>query len=95
MSHTRVKTKYSVQGSYGSTDTTTLYCDHNHGTDFTTFYDETGDYQIMLFNDWKSGDDLYDAMQRLWYPFKGEWGKSELKDGVEYYSSEEFNNLKK
>jgi hypothetical protein len=38
----------------------------------------------MSFADWESGHDLWDAMQKLWFPFKDEWGE-ELKDGVEYY----------
>lgn len=84
MSHTRVKTTYSVEGAYGSTETKTLYCHHNHSCDYTTFYDEDGDVTTMNFGEWESGNDLWDAMERLWFPFKGEWGK-ELKDNVEYY----------
>jgi hypothetical protein len=85
MSHTRVKTTYSVEGAYGSTETKTLYCHHNHGCDYTTFYDEDGSVTSMCFGEWVTGDDLWDAMNRLWFPYKGEWGRSELKDGVEHY----------
>lgn len=84
MSHTRVKTTYSVEAAYGSTETVELYCHHNHSCDHTTFYDADGDVTTMNFGKWERGNDLWDAMQRLWFPFKGEWGK-ELKDNVEYY----------
>lgn len=84
MSHTRVKTTYKAEGTYGSTETETLYCHHNHSNDMTIFYDKRGDVQSMCFDEVVSGDDLWDAMERLWDPFKEEWGK-ELKDGVEHY----------
>ena len=38
----------------------------------------------MCFGEWESGNDLWDAMNRLWFPFKDKWF-GELKDGVEYY----------
>lgn len=47
MSHTRVKTTYSVEGAYGSTETVSLYCHHNHCSDYTSFYDEDGKSTIM------------------------------------------------
>ena len=84
MSHTRVKTTYRVPGSYGYTEKKELYCHHNHGNDTTTFYDKYGDVQGMVFEQWIYDDDLWDAMYRLMYPYKGAWGE-ELKDGVEYY----------
>lgn len=84
MSHTRVKTTFSVMGSYGSTDKEELYCHHNHGGDCVTFYNAKGEVVSMAFESWESGNDLWDAMNRLWDPFKGEWG-GELKDGVEHY----------
>lgn len=84
MSHTRVKTKYSIMGAYGSTDKVDLYCHHNHFGDSCTFYDKDGDVQCMVFEEWVQGDDLWDAMNRLWFPYKDKWG-GELKDGVEYY----------
>lgn len=85
MSKTRVKTTYSVEGAYASTDTVELYCLHNHSSDYTTFYWNDGNVVNMVFSEWETGNDLWDAMNRLWYPFKGEWGNSELKDGVEFY----------
>ncbi len=84
MSHTRVKTTYSTEGAYGSTETHELYCDHNHSNDITTFYDEDGNIMTMCFHEWEEGNDLWDAMQRLWFPYKSDWG-GELKDGVKYY----------
>ena len=84
MSHTKVKTTYSVMGSYGSTEKKELYCHHNHSCDCTTFYNKDGSVTSMAFEDWESGNDLWDAMQRLWSPFKDEWN-GELLDGVEYY----------
>lgn len=84
MSHTRVKTTYSEEGAYASTETKELYCHHNHSCDITLFYDEKGEYKEMIFSSWKKGDDLWDAMERLMYPFKDKWGGG-LKDNVEYY----------
>jgi hypothetical protein len=89
MSHTRVKTTYSVQGAYASTETEVLYCHHNHSCDTVVFYDKDGDIQTMFFNDWETGNDLWDAMNRLWFPFKDKWG-GDLKDGVEYCGSFHF-----
>ena len=84
MSHTRVKTTFSVQGAYASTEKKKLYCHHNHGNDTVTFYFETGEIAYMSFEEWVSGDDLWDAMNRLWFPFQETWN-GKLKDGVEYY----------
>lgn len=87
MSNTRVKTTYSIEGAYASTEIKTLYCHHNHSSDNTTFFDDENetDTTIMCFGEWETGNDLWDAMNRLWFPYKGEWGSSELKDGVEFY----------
>lgn len=83
MSHTRVKTTYEQTGAYGALEIKTLYCHHNHSSDFTTFYDEDGDVaELATFS---SDDTKWEAMQDLWYPFKNEWN-TELKDGVEYYT---------
>lgn len=86
MSHTRVKTTYNTmsEAGYAGSTVVSLYCHHNHGTDTTTFYWEDGSVATMVFEDWDEGNDLWDAMNRLWFPFTGEWGV-ELKDGVEYY----------
>ena len=85
MIHTKVKTTYAIQGNYGSTEIVTLYCHHNHSSDTTTFYDEDGSITNMCFNEWETDNDLWDAMNRLYYPFKKNWG-GELKDKVEYYN---------
>lgn len=84
MSHTRVKTTYNVEGAYASTETAELYCHHNHSSDYVTFYDKNGNVQDMCFASWVTGNDLWDAMNRLWFPFKDKWN-GELKDNVEYY----------
>lgn len=84
MSHLRVKTTYEVMGIYGCTDIETLYCHHNMSCDCVTFYNSKGEVQDMVFMEWSNGNDLWDAMNRLWFPFKDEWGKK-LKDNVEYY----------
>lgn len=86
MSHTRVKTKYAVMGFAGSTDYKTVYCHHNHSADTVTFYDERGQVMRMAFEEWESGMDLWDAINRLWFPFEREWN-GELKEGVEYYNT--------
>ena len=84
MSHTRVKTTYEVEGPYASTDKEELYCHQNHSCDCVTFYDKHGHVESMSFCDWVTGNNKWEAMQRLWFPFKDEWG-GELLDGVEYY----------
>lgn len=84
MSHTRVKTSYEEEGSFGGTEVKTLYCHHNHSCDYVTFYDGRGEVMDMSFCSWSTGNDLWDAVNRLWYPFKDKWGE-ELKDGVTYY----------
>ena len=84
MSHTRVKTTYSKTGAYGSTETKELYCDHSHGCDCVTYYNKDGSVTAMAFEECEKGNDLWDAMQRLYYPFEHEWG-GQLKPNVEYY----------
>ena len=91
MSHTRVKTTYSLQGSFAGTDKVELYCHHNHTCDTTTFYNSDGTVAEMIFSEWVSGDDLWDAMNRLMFPFQDKWGGT-LKGGVEYYSIEPWNS---
>ena len=88
MSHLRVKTTYEVEGAYGSTETRELYCHHNHSCDCVTFHGKNGEVESMAFCDWSTNNnDLWDAMNRLWLPFKKDWG-GELKEGVEYYYKE-------
>ena len=88
MSHTRVKTTYDVQGNYGSTEQWVLFCDHSHTSDHVNFYDEDGSVTEMSFGEWSDGNDLWEAMNRLFYPFENnDWTSSnkKLKDGVEFY----------
>ena len=87
MSHTKVKTIYESEGAYASTDKCILYCNHNHSCDCTTFYEENGEVASLVFCDWTTGKDKWDAVQKLWYPYKDKWG-GELKEGVEYYFGE-------
>lgn len=89
MSHTRVKTTYSIQGFYGGTDKAELYCDHNHTSGTSIFYNADGTITTMVFSEFIPGDDLWDAMNLLMFPFKDEWGGT-LKEGVEYYSPEQL-----
>lgn len=91
MSSTRVKTVYEVPGAFGSTEIVELYCRHNHSSDITTFYWNDGTVVNMVFEEWSNGNDLWDAMNRLWFPFKSEW-YGELKDGVEYYDIAPWEN---
>lgn len=94
MSHTLVKTTYKEEAEFGNTATRTLYCDHNHGTDSVIFYDEHGHVMEMVFCSLRSGNDLWDAVQRLWQPHVEFWA-GELREGVEYYNEDEFNALRK
>lgn len=89
MSHVRVKTTYESEGSYAGTDIHTLYCHHNLTCCCTTFYNADGTVAHLSFCSWSTGNDFWDAVQRLWFPYKDTWG-GELKDGVEYYSSIEL-----
>lgn len=93
MSHTRVKTTFETMGNYGSTDTVEMFCHHNHSCDITTFFYKDGSVVDMCFEDWSSGKDKWDAVQKLWSPFKDEWN-GDLLDGVEYYSTSEFDEFK-
>lgn len=82
------------KGSYGSTEKVELYCHHIHSCDCVTFYNADGQVADMSFCDWSSNNnDKWDAMQRLWYPFKDTWN-GELKDGVEYYYGAPWENKK-
>lgn len=84
MSHLRVKTTYVEPGAWGSSETKTLYCHHNLSCDVVVFYNEDGNVASMAFEEWERGKDLWDAMNKLWFPFEDEWG-GKLKEGVEYY----------
>ena len=100
MSHTRIKTTYGTQGPYASTDTFTLYCDHNHTSDFTSFYHEDGSYVDMIFQEWESGNDMWDAVMRLmYYPkyFKDQekgYGEFTEESMIEYWTPEDRERIK-
>jgi hypothetical protein len=67
MSHIRIKTKYNTEGSYGSTDTKTLYAHHNLSCDIVSFYDEDGEC-ILSVEDTMENNQL-DAINRLYAPY--------------------------
>ena len=48
MSHLRLKTKYYVEGTYGTTEERILYAHHNLTSDYVTYYDEDGDYLFTV-----------------------------------------------
>lgn len=84
MSHIRIKTTFKQPSdAWGSSEEITMYCHHNLSTDFVTFHYEDGSLVEMSFQDWSPGNDKWDAVERLNFPFKDEWN-SELKEGVEY-----------
>lgn len=94
MGKLRVKTEYEECGDpWGGTETRTLYCFHNVSNDTVTFYEESGEVADMSFSEWTPGKDKWDAMNKLWFPFKDEWG-GELLDGVEYWYKEPWNKKK-
>lgn len=86
MSHYRVKTKYLVEGAYGSRDERTLYAHLNLSCDITTFYDEDGSYLFSVEDTEKNN--LLDAINRLFAPHKS-ISSIALSDGIEYMTPEE------
>ncbi len=81
MSHIRVKTKYNVEGAYGSVEEKVLYADHNNSCDVIGFYDEKG--EPILFVEDTMDNNLLDAINRLYMPYTKE---DKLDEGVEYYT---------
>lgn len=85
MSHLYLKTSFEQQAdAWGGTEILDMYVDHNFTSDFTTFYNSDGSVVQMIFQDWSSGKDKWDAVLKLAQPFTGEWQNSPLKEGVEY-----------
>lgn len=87
MSHTRVKTKYQEQVDR-YLEERTLYCHHNHSADIVSFYGQDG-YTIKLCFDDTTENNLWDAINRLIFPYKDKWG-DELLEDVEYYNEGEI-----
>lgn len=85
MSYTRVKTTFEQEGGYGSTDTIEIYCLHDNSRDITIFYYADGTVVDMVFQEWSSGKNKWDAVAKLMLPFKDD-NYEELQDGVEYYT---------
>lgn len=81
----QVKTTFEQEGGYGSTDIVEIFCHHNNTVDITTFYYADGSVVDMSFQDWNSGRDKWDAVEKLMFPFKDD-SYEELRDGVEYYT---------
>lgn len=90
MSHYRVKTKYNVEGAYGSVEERTLYAHLNLSCDVTTFYDEDGSYLFSVED--TMDNNLLDAIKRLFAPHK-DLRSMDLLDGVEYMTPEECKKL--
>lgn len=82
MSQTRVKTKYEVEGAYGSTELKDLYCVHTHGCDVVDFYDETGSH-LFSVDDRKFN--IVAAINHLMFPHRD----GELDEGIEYMTVED------
>ena len=78
MSHIRLKTKYKVQGAYGSTEERILYADHNNSCDIITFYYEDGDVLMAVE---EIDNNIFEAISKLYAPHKN---RSELIEGVEH-----------
>lgn len=87
MSHTRVKIKYNIEGSYGSIEERTLFAHHNHSCDYLTFYDQDGSI-IMTIPD-SIENNLLDAMNNLLRPFKS-GSFNELCDGIEHLTVDDM-----
>lgn len=83
MSHVRVKTKYNVEGAYGSIEERTLYADHNNSCDIVTFYDQDGNWLLSVED--TMDNNLLDAINRLYMPFVGTGADYKLDKDVEHY----------
>lgn len=86
MSHYRLKTKYNIEGDYGSTEEKDLFSHHNLSSDYVTFYDENGKF-IMSLPD-TIDNNLLEAINRLYAPFKN--GGSDFVHGVETMNKEDI-----
>jgi hypothetical protein len=89
MSHIYAKTKYKEEvPAYGSCyeEEHTLIVHHNHSCDITSFYDEKGN--CVLSYGYTVDNNIFDAMNRLTFPFKKEWN-GELLDDVERLTKED------
>lgn len=80
MSHIRVKTKYNVEGSYGTIEERVLYSHHNNSCDVVTYYDENG--KVLFCVEDTTQNNLLDAINRLYVPQK--LTGNELYEGIEY-----------
>lgn len=83
MSHIRVKTKYQTEGAYGSIEERVLYADHNNSCDIVTFYDQDGNWLLSVED--TMDNNLLDAINRLYAPYKGTGTDYKLSKDIEYY----------
>jgi len=86
MSHYRLKTKYQIEGPYGSREEKTLYAHHNLGCDVVSFYDQDGTFLFCVEDTVENN--LFDAISRLFYPWDQD-GEG-LRPGVDHIKPEEF-----
>lgn len=89
MSHLRLKTKYYVEGAYGTTEERILYAHHNLTSDYVTYYDEDGEYLFTIPN--TISCNMLDAINLLYNPttLNGEY-----VDGIEIMNSDECKKCK-
>jgi len=89
MAHQWFKTKYKTYAYHGAgcyEEEHTLYVHHNESCDLVLFYDEKGEC-ILAFEDTLKNN-IFDAMNRLNFPYKEEWF-GELLDDVENLNDED------
>lgn len=86
MSHVNIKTTYNIEGDYGTTETKTLFCDHNNCADYVTFYDDKGDWLLTVPD--TIDNNLLDAINRL-YAYYDKNASNNLKENIEYMTNEE------
>jgi len=90
MSHIRVKTKYNVEGDWGSIEEKILYADHDNCSDYVTFYDDNGKYIFSVPD--TIDKNIINAINLLYNPNKTSQG--DLKDDVEYMNEDERKKCK-
>jgi hypothetical protein len=93
MAHQYFKTKYKEEVHYGAgcyEEEHTLYVHHNESCDIVSFYDDKGNC-VLSFTD-TLRNNIFDAIQRLNFPYKEEWF-GELLDDVEMLNADDHKIL--
>jgi len=85
MSHLYLKSKYSTEGSYGSTEEKVIYCHHNNNSDYVIFYDEDGEILLIVCDTIKNN--ILDVINKLYSPIDDSGDKQALKEGIERMTS--------